>query len=107
MICQIRDLQAALREINDKNVEFQVMLSQEQLDIEDGDHARCKQRQALKAHMQIGFMHQDLQEKDERNSKLQVHLDKQHTHRKMVFIQNNLTLYIRKEFHIFGLFTYS
>jgi hypothetical protein len=92
MMGQVCDLQAALRDINDKNVEFQIKLTQKWLNTEDMDHARCEQSDVLKARMKIGYMHQYLQEENEEASKMQAHLDKQGTHRKMVFKQNDLEL---------------
>jgi hypothetical protein len=77
MMGQVCDLQAALSNINDKNVEFQIKLTQKWLHTEDGDNARCEQSEVLKSCMKIEYMHQYLQEENKETSKMQAHLDKQ------------------------------
>jgi hypothetical protein len=102
----VLNLQTSLANISNEHEVLQKLINEQQAIIEHRDRVMDQQRELLKGRVEeIDLLKGRLQQQDEETTTVQSTLDKRYRKADQVFKQNDLTLYIRKYFYIFGLFT--
>jgi hypothetical protein len=98
----VLNLETSLKDISNENELLKKLINEKQLIIEWRDRVMDQQRKLLKGRAEvIDLLKGRLPQQVEGTTTL----DKQYIQADQVFKQNDLTLYIRKYFYIFGLFT--
>jgi hypothetical protein len=96
-------LETSLKDIRNEKAVLKKLTIEKQHIIEFGDLVMDQQRKLLKERAEeINLLKGRLQQQDEATTTLQSTLDKRYKKADQVFKQNDLTLYIRKYFYIFG-----